>query len=160
MSDGRKTCRWCEWVGLLARLVIGGVYIYMGLSKALHPVEFLKLVRQYEVLPQPLLLNLTAAGLPWFEVICGLLLVAGVAVRGAALLSTLMLVPFTIMVTLRALDLADVRGISFCQVKFDCGCGAGEIWICYKIVENLVLLGLSLWLLSGAGRKAALRYAL
>jgi putative oxidoreductase len=132
----------------------------MGLSKALHPVEFLKLVRQYEALPQPLLLNLTAAGLPWFEVICGLLLVAGIAVRGTALLSALMLVPFTIMVTLRGLDLAHVRGLAFCDVKFDCGCGAGEVFVCYKIVENVLLLGISLWLLFGAGRKGAWRYSL
>jgi uncharacterized membrane protein YphA (DoxX/SURF4 family) len=160
MTGERNDCGICGWVGLAARLALGGLYIYMGLSKALHPVEFLKLARQYEALPQPLLLNLTAAGLPWFEIFCGLLLVAGVAVRGASLLSALMLVPFTIMVTLRALDLAKAGGLGFCQVKFDCGCGAGEVYICHKIVENLLLLGISLWLLTGVGRKGALRYSL
>jgi uncharacterized membrane protein YphA (DoxX/SURF4 family) len=160
MSGERKGGMMWEWLGLAARLVLGGLYVYMGLSKALQPVVFLKLVRQYEALPQPLLLNLAAAGLPWFEIFCGLLLVAGVAVRGASLLSALMLIPFTVMVTLRALNLAEARGLSFCQVKFDCGCGAGEVYICFKVVENLLLLGISLWLLSGAGRKGAARYSL
>ena len=37
-------------LALLARCFLGGFFIYMGLHKALHPVEFLKLLRQYDVL--------------------------------------------------------------------------------------------------------------
>ena len=61
---------------------------HMGLNKALHPEAFLKLVRQYELVQSPLMLNLIAAGLPWFEVFCGVLLVLGLAVRGSALKTT------------------------------------------------------------------------
>jgi uncharacterized membrane protein YphA (DoxX/SURF4 family) len=127
---------------LLARLLVGGLYIYMGLNKALHPVEFLKLVRQYEMVNTPLLLNLIAAGLPWFEVICGLLLLGGVAVRGAALWSVAMLLPFTTIVFQRALAIQAANPQPFCAIRFDCGCGAGEVFICYKLVENgLLILG-------------------
>ncbi len=83
-------------VTLLARLILGGLYVFMGASKALEPVSFLKLVREYEVVASPVGLNLVAATLPWFEVLCGLLLLAGVAVRGTALVSFAMLVPFTV----------------------------------------------------------------
>ena len=34
---------------VLARWLLGVMFIYMGLNKALHPVDFLKLVRQYEI---------------------------------------------------------------------------------------------------------------
>ena len=71
---------------VLARWWLGCVFIYMGLNKALpHPEYFLKLVRQYDMVTSPLLLNSIGAALPWFEVFCGLLLLVGVAVRGSAL---------------------------------------------------------------------------
>lgn len=133
-------------VALLARWFLGGLFIYMGLNKALHPVEFLKLVRQYELVQTPPLLNLIAAGLPWFEVFCGLLLVAGVAVRGSALMLVAMLVPFTVVVLRRALELHAAGGIPFCAIKFDCGCGTGEVFICRKLVENSGLIALSVFL--------------
>ena len=34
---------------VLARWVLGAVFLYMGLNKALHPVDFLKLLRQYDI---------------------------------------------------------------------------------------------------------------
>jgi uncharacterized membrane protein YphA (DoxX/SURF4 family) len=145
---------------VLARWVLGAVFLYLGLNKALHPVDFLKLVRQYELVQSPLLLNAIAAALPWFEMFCGLLLLAGVAVRGAAAMVVLMLVPFTAVVIRRALALQASRHIPFCAVKFDCGCGTGEVLACRKVLENLVFLGLSLWLLGGYGRKFCLRHAL
>jgi len=146
---------------VLARWWLGIVFIYMGLNKALpHPEAFLKLVRQYDMVSNPVLLNMIGAALPWFEVYCGVLLLAGVAVRGVALNLVAMLVPFTLIVLKRALAIAATSGIPFCAVKFDCGCGAGEVFICAKLVENAVLLLLSAWLLTGGGRKLCLRFSL
>jgi hypothetical protein len=139
---------------------MGGLFIYMGMSKALHPVEFLKLVREYHLVQSPLLLNLIAAALPWFEVFCGVLLVAGIAVRGSALMLIAMLVPFTLLVFRRALAIQAALAIPFCAVKFDCGCGTGEVFICPKLLENFVLLLLSIWLLAGQGRRLCVRYGL
>jgi len=144
----------------LARWVLGLLFIWMGLKKALHPAEFLTLVRQYEMVSTPLLLNIIAATLPWFEVFCGVLLLAGIAVRGAALMLLLMLVPFTLVVLRRALAIAAAQHLSFCLVKFDCGCGLGEVFICNKLAENCVLMLLAVWLLAGAGRKLSLRFSL
>jgi uncharacterized membrane protein YphA (DoxX/SURF4 family) len=143
---------------VLARCVLGAVFVYMGLSKALHAVEFLKAVRAYEAVQNPFLLNAIAGGLPWFEVLCGTLLLAGVAVRGSALVLIAMLVPFTWMVLHRALALD--AAIPFCAIKFDCGCGGGEVLVCRKLLENVVLILLSGWLLAGRGRRWCLRYRL
>ncbi len=150
-----------DTAAVLARWWLGCFFIYMGLSKALpHPEYFLKLVRQYDMVSNPFLLNSIGAALPWFEVYCGVLLVAGVAVRGSALTLAVMLVPFTLLVLKRALAIAAVSGMPFCAVKFDCGCGAGEVFICHKLVENTVLLLLAAWLLTGRGRQLCLRFSL
>lgn len=146
--------------GVVGRLVVGALFIYMGLNKALHPVDFLKLLRQYDLTQVPWLLNSIAATLPWFEIFCGVLLVAGVGVRGAALILGIMLIAFTAVVFHRALGLHVALAIPFCAVKFDCGCGSGEVLICQKVVENLVQLALCGWLLAGAGGRACLRYRL
>lgn len=146
---------------VMARWWLGCVFIYMGLHKALpHPDYFLKLILQYDMVTEPPLLNSIGLTLPWFEVFCGLLLLAGVAVRGAALNIIVMLVPFTLVVLKRALAIAAVTGKPFCAVKFDCGCGAGEVYVCHKLVENTVLLLLSAWLLTSRGRQLCVRFSL
>ena len=145
---------------VLARWLLGAAFLYMGLSKALHPVDFLKLVRQYDIVQSSLILNSIAAALPWFEVFCGLLLLLGVAVRGTALTLMMMLVPFTLLVLHRALLLQAALAIPFCAVKFDCGCGSGAEFICDKLLENFLLMLLSGWLLFGHGRQFSLRFDL
>jgi uncharacterized membrane protein YphA (DoxX/SURF4 family) len=145
---------------VLARWLLGAVFLYMGLSKALYPVDFLKLLRQYDIVQSSLLLNSMAAALPWFEVFCGLLLLTGIAVRGTALTLMVMLVPFTGLVLHRALLLHSALAIPFCAVKFDCGCGTGEEFICRKLLENFLLILLTAWLLVGHGRQFSLRFNL
>jgi uncharacterized membrane protein YphA (DoxX/SURF4 family) len=147
-------------IAVLARWALGAFFLYMGLKKTLHPEEFLKLIRQYEMVHSPFLLNSIAAGLPWFEAFCGALLLTGIAVRGTALVLVAELVPFTWLVWRRALALQAIRAIPFCAVKFDCGCGAGEVFICHKLAENFVLILVSCCLLSGIGRAWCARYAL
>ena len=151
---------WVDYCGVLTRWLLGALFVYMGFSKALHPEDFLKLLRQYDLTTQPVVLNTIAACLPWFEVFCGLVLLAGVAVRGTALLLVLMLVPFTAVVLHRALGVASLQHIAFCAVRFDCGCGGGEVLICRKLVENAFLILLSLALVSGFGRPLSARFAL
>jgi uncharacterized membrane protein YphA (DoxX/SURF4 family) len=82
---------------------------------------------------------LMAAILPWLEIVCGGLLLVGVAVRGTALVLLLMLLSFTTLLFNRAWVLHDVQSIALCAVRFDCGCGAGEVLVCRKLVENALL---------------------
>lgn len=145
---------------VLARWLLGATFVYLGFHKALDPADFLKLVRQYDIVQNTLFLNSIAAALPWFEIFCGLLLLGGVAVRGTSLTLLLMLVPFTILVFHRALILQAALAIPFCAVKFDCGCGTGAEFICRKLLENFLLILLSIWLLAGRGRQLSLRFSL
>jgi hypothetical protein len=76
-------------------------------------------------------------------VFCGLLLVAGVAVRGAALAAGALLISFSGLVFSRAWSLHQAQAIPFCAVRFDCGCGGGEVAICGKLLENVLLIVLA-----------------
>src|SRR5262249_44706065 len=145
---------------VVARWFLAVTFIYMGLHKAMDPVTFLKLVRQYDLVKDPFVLNTIASTLPWFEVVCGLLLLSGVAVRGTAINLVAMLIPFTLLVLRRALAIAATQGTPFCAIKFDCGCGNGEVIICHKLIENSGLILLSVWLLAGYGRQLCARFTL
>ena len=149
-----------EFIGVLARLFVGGLFIYMGVMKALKPDEFLILIRQYEMVSSPLVLNSIAAALPWFEIICGVLLVGGIAMRGTALAVLLMLAPFTLIVLRRALTMSAAQAMPLCAIEFDCGCGNGIVPICPKLLENCLLMFLSGWLISGRGKQFSLRFSL
>ncbi|MDP3069731.1 MAG: DoxX family membrane protein [Opitutaceae bacterium] len=142
---------------ILMRWLLGAVFVTLGLNKAIEPLEFLKLVRQYDVLHHHVLLNLVTAMLPWIEIFCGLLLLLGVAVRGAAVLILVMLGSFTAAVLLRALALRETSGLPFCAIKFDCGCGAGEVLICRKLGENFLLMALAAALILWRSHRLCLR---
>lgn len=135
-------------ISLLVRCLLGVVFIYMGLTKAFAPEDFLKIIRQYDLIQNHVLLNAVAAVLPWFEVFCGGLLLAGIAVRGTATLLMLLLGVFTWMVIQRALSIMSLKSIPFCAVQFNCGCGTGEILICGKIAENFCLVALAVCLIA------------
>jgi uncharacterized membrane protein YphA (DoxX/SURF4 family) len=143
---------------LLARLVLGGLLVYMGVSKIGDPVHFLKLMRQYQALPAspPYFLNAVAVVLPWVETVCGLALILGAAVRGAGLIAAIMLVSFTPLILLRGLELYHQGGVSFCGVNFDCGCGAGPVFLCNKLAENVGLFVLALLALFSRSRRFCL----
>ncbi len=133
------------WPLLLARLALGVMFVWMGVAKILDPVEFLKLMRQYHALPESpaYYMNTVAVVLPWIETICGATLLLGVAVRGAGVVSVIMLVFFTPLIFMRGLELYDGghgEFATFCAVNFDCGCGAGAVFVCNKTAENCGLL--------------------
>jgi hypothetical protein len=71
-----------------------------------------------------------------------------------------MLIPLTALVLRRALAIESAQAIPFCMVKFDCGCGNGEVFICRKLLENFLFIVLSGWLLAGRGRKLCFRHTL
>lgn len=140
---------------LIARLVLGGTFIYMGVMKVFHPIEFLKQVRMYEMLPEStgVFLNSAAIVLPWLEIVCGLVLILGVYLRGASLLLALMLCVFTAAIFVRTLNVMDAEGISFFSVKFDCGCGSGVVVTYRKMLANLGLFVLALIALFSRSRR-------
>lgn len=135
-----------RYVVIIARCLLGAFLIYMGIAKAIAPVDFLKLLREYHLLASPLALNAVAALLPWLEIFCGTLLLLGIAVRGTSLLVAMMFLTFSLAILLRALELQSTLNLSFCSIRFDCGCGAGEVFVCRKLTENFIWLALATWL--------------
>lgn len=112
--------RLLEWRGhallaLLARLYLGGLFVYAAWHKLLHPNTFALDVATYDLLPLALI-NLTALILPWVEVVAGVLLVAGFRTRAAALLVAGMMAIF-----IAALASALWRGLDM-----SCGCFAAQ----------------------------------
>ena len=108
---------WCDvkaWAGLAARLVVGGVWIYAGAIKLPDPDESVAAVRAYELLPGDTAVTVGQL-LPVLEVVVGAMLVLGVLVRGAAVVSALLFAAFIV-------GIASVwaRGI-----EIDCGCFGG-----------------------------------
>lgn len=144
---------------LVCRLVIGGLFIRMGLVKAMDPVGFLKLIREYEMFPDNVwwLLNFTVATLPWIEVLSGYLLILGIGLRGNGTLILFMLAVFTPMIFLRGMAIHGEQQISFCRIYFDCGCGAGVVNVCWKLAENIALFGGALYILLSRSTRFALR---
>jgi uncharacterized membrane protein YphA (DoxX/SURF4 family) len=130
---------------LPARLVLGGFFVHMGLAKVAAPGTFLKLIREYETFSDSsyVVMNLVAAVLPWMEILCGLMILAGVALRGNALLMIVMLSAFSPLLAIRANQIVHDEGKPFCAVSFDCGCGSGAENICMKLAVNAAL-----WLLA------------
>ncbi|MGD2110792.1 MAG: DoxX family protein [Phycisphaerae bacterium] len=139
----------------LIRIFLGGYFLYTGVVKAIDPPVFLKGIHTYGFMPTepPILINATAVILPWLEIICGSALLLGLWIRGAALSIGVMLLVFTPAILVRGLQIMAADGISFLDVKFDCGCGTGvEItWI--KICKNTGLLLLAVLALLSHSRR-------
>jgi uncharacterized membrane protein YphA (DoxX/SURF4 family) len=106
------------WIGLVFRLVLGGVLLAAGLLKYQHLDKSQMAVRAYELLPIALA-NFLGIVLPFLEIAVGILLIIGAAVRVSALISGLLMLAFSI-----GIAQAWARGLSI-----DCGCfgGGGQV---------------------------------
>ncbi|MCH2101826.1 MAG: DoxX family membrane protein [Planctomycetes bacterium] len=135
---------------LLPRVIaitLGIVLLVYGVQKLDEPSDFLKSIHAYGILPTqpPWILNLTAIGLPWIEIICGLALVIGPLRRGAALLSAGVISVFTTAILVRSFQIMDTDGTAFLNLAFDCGCGSGTVIIWQKLLFNGALIAGTAW---------------
>ena len=110
--------KYSPWLGLIARLILGGVLIAAGWLKAFNTSDAENAVRAYQILPLKIA-DLVGITLPWVEIGLGIFLIIGVATRFAAAAGGLIMVIFII-----AIAQAAVRGLSI-----DCGCfgGGGQV---------------------------------
>jgi putative oxidoreductase len=92
-------------------ILIGGLFVYAGVIKALDPVVFARDIGNYQMLPWPIGVWL-ALYLPWLEIFCGLALITRVLYRGGVFILTALMVLF-IVITI----VARARGLDV-----DCGC--------------------------------------
>src|SRR5438270_2277261 len=81
-------------VALVLRVVLGAVFVYAGYLKLRDPwALFAMNIASYEVLPMPAV-EFVAKTLPWFEVVLGLVLIAGVFRRIATVSAAALLMVF------------------------------------------------------------------
>ena len=124
-------------LSLLARLVVGGVFLAAGTAKASRRgrARFDAALRGFRI-PRALI-QATATWLPRFEIVLGALLVAGLAVRPASLVSLALLLAFSALIARAVLRHEDV----------DCGCfgsaSAEPVGIA-SLVRNAALASLAL----------------
>ncbi|MBD3403018.1 DoxX family membrane protein [candidate division GN15 bacterium] len=129
-----------DYLTMLSRLVVGGMFIYASFYKIIEPASFAKSIWYYHMVPGSLI-NLMALILPWLEFLCGIGLIVGVLYRGAALWLNALLVIFIV-----ALASTIVRGIDI-----DCGCfkaaesATDSAWS--SLIRNIVLLVLGVQML-------------
>ncbi|HET7725397.1 MAG TPA: MauE/DoxX family redox-associated membrane protein [Propionibacteriaceae bacterium] len=135
---------WRDWVGLAARVVLGGVMLVAGALKVTNLPSSVLAVRAYKLLPYDVA-ALVGYGLPFLEITVGLLLLLGLFTRVAAAVTGLLQVAFIV-----GISWAWAHGYSL-----DCGCfgGGGEIERAkalaqypWEIARDLGLLVLVVWL--------------
>ncbi len=84
-----------RWAGLVARLVVGGVWIWAGVIKLPDPEASVTAVRAYQLLP-PGLADGVGRVLPMFEVVVGTCLVLGLITRLSAAVSAVLQIAFIV----------------------------------------------------------------
>jgi uncharacterized membrane protein YphA (DoxX/SURF4 family) len=104
-----------RWVILGIRLVLGVTFIVASIDKIIHPDGFAQSIYNYRMLPHSTI-NLMAIVMPWLELVCGILIIVGMFLRGSAFWIGLMLLIFII-----ALSSALARGLDI-----SCGCFSVE----------------------------------
>jgi len=130
-----------DYLTLLSRLLIGGMYIGASFYKIIEPASFAKSIWQYHMVPGALI-NLMALILPWLELLIGLALIFGFAYRGAILWANMLLWVFIV-----ALISTIIRGLDI-----DCGCfKAGEsatapAWNALLFDLAAMLFAIQLWI--------------
>jgi len=131
MSLGKRRLIFC------LRLIIGGLFLYAGLSKINQPYKFAAAIQAYQLLPQ-FFVGLVAVLIPWTEAVCGLALLFGRKSRSALLIFMLLLIFFIFII-----GLTMSRGL-----EIDCGCGllANRRVGWLVLAEDFTLLMVISWL--------------
>lgn len=145
-----------SWLVVVARLLVGGVFVFAGMSKlALPHGEVVAQLQQYTVIPR-LVIPLIAAVLPWVEVLSGAALLIGFLTTLAAWLVGVQLVSFCLLMLVVL-----ATGI---QIE-DCGCFGSLGWTetpLQVLLRDLVMLALmwpvvtryrDVWAVDGRGHR-------
>jgi len=99
------------YLALVLRLYIAGLFIYAGMVKINYTAEFAETIASYRMVPY-WGVNVMAITMPWIELISGILLICGIRVRSAIVVTGTLLVMFTVGVAVNLIWKAPI----------DCGC--------------------------------------
>jgi uncharacterized membrane protein YphA (DoxX/SURF4 family) len=123
-----------RYLALVLRLYIGGLFIYASMYKINYPGEFAESIIAYQIVPF-WAVNVLAVVMPWLELLCGVLLIAGVRSKSATAMIGALLVLFTV-----AIAASLIRGI-----PIGCGCfhAVGEAMTWRTVLRDLTWLAMT-----------------
>jgi len=100
-------------------VIVGGIFVYAGVLKALDPVQFANDIDNYKTLPWFVSVRL-AFYLPWLEILCGLALIFRFLYRGG----------LSILIALIVIFIGAIVGARARGLDITCGCfgHATEHW--------------------------------
>lgn len=121
---------------MVLRVALGAMFLFSGMMKALDPESFARIIALYDLLPSALV-PYAAIVIPYLELVLGLAFVVGYKIKGASILSVLLMIVFSAGIAVNL-----YRGNNF-----ECGCfelhrlGLGlEERISYALVARDLLL--------------------
>lgn len=126
---------------VLARIIIGAIFLISGLAKISDPARFILTLREFRLFPE-VLVPFTAIWLPWFELLLGLCVLVGLLHRTSALL----------LAFLNAAFLAAIVSVIMRGIVVDCGCfgmladmlGLPDMADMKAVARNILFVGLCL----------------
>lgn len=98
-------------VGAIARLLVGGVFIYAGVIKLFDPAAFAQDIANYQAFPY-WTWNLAAAVVPVTEILAGLAVLSGIKRRAGAIVLGSLTIAF----------IGLILSVIVRDINLDCGC--------------------------------------
>jgi len=128
-----------KYLLLSIRIFLGFIFVFAAITKVTDPIGFSQSIYNYKLIPD-FTINFLAIAFPWIELVVGILLIFGIAVKeNSAILSSLL------FVFIVAIIISIARGLNI-----DCGCFGtveGSKVGLIKILENVGLLIIGLILM-------------
>ena len=127
-----------KYLLLSIRIFLGFIFVFAAITKVIDPIGFSQSIYNYRLMPD-FTINFLSIAFPWIELVAGILLIFGIAVKeNSAILSALL------FVFIVAIIISIARGLNI-----DCGCFGtveGSKVGLIKILENvgLSIIGLIL----------------
>jgi putative oxidoreductase len=128
------------WVIILRRLILGGVFVYAGITKIGDSQNFADNIASFQILP-PFFINILALGLPPLEIISGAMVIGGWRLRSAS---------FTLLVLTAVFAVALLQALAR-DLVLDCGCFGQStpsvfiMWLAFLRDFLLMIAGVGLY---------------
>ena len=119
-----------KYLIVILRIIIGGVFIWAGITKIVNPIGFIKDIQNYKLFPLNISL-IIAIILPWVEFLCGICLLLGIRIKSSSFLTSFILALFIVIILITM-----IRGIN---IKCGCfGAHSGQVgWT--LLIQDIVL---------------------
>lgn len=88
---------------VLARIILGSIFIYASIDKITDPQKFAQIIDNYQMLPQFMVIGV-AHLLPFVELILGIFLIVGLFVRISAIVLSSLLMVFMIAIGIKSMN--------------------------------------------------------